>query len=208
MAALHDQFGQPHQLALRKIASVLEAPEVKRGDTAAFQKFSLNVQSLVGLLQTLGSEGDIELSCGSHVARLLSKLPPEQRAEFRRHQCKQPGTTHTLYDLSEWLRHESWCQGFDNQATVRSSKDRQNTAKGDGRHGKAVTVLHGARQASESTPQSHRESVTKKTVKPKAYCAYCESTEHYLSQCSDVAKLSKDQLKEWIQVNKRCWRCA
>lgn len=41
MAALHDKFGQPHQLALRKIASVLEADEVKRGDTAGFQKFSL-----------------------------------------------------------------------------------------------------------------------------------------------------------------------
>ncbi|KAK0138068.1 hypothetical protein N1851_025731 [Merluccius polli] len=111
---------------------------------------------------------------------------------------------HTIAPMSHFnavlLVHGAWCQGFDNQATVRSSKDRQNTAKGDGRHGKAVTVLHGAGQASESTPQSHRESVTKKTAKPKAYCAYCESTEHYLSQCSDVAKLSKDQLKEWIQA--------
>uniref|UniRef100_A0AAV2LF82 Gag protein n=1 Tax=Knipowitschia caucasica TaxID=637954 RepID=A0AAV2LF82_KNICA len=71
MAALHERFGQPHQLALRKIASVLEAPEVRRGDTAAFQKFSLQIQSLVGLLQTLGPEGDVELNCGSHVARLL-----------------------------------------------------------------------------------------------------------------------------------------
>lgn len=43
MTALHDKFGQPHQLALKKIASVLEAPEVKRGDIAAFQKFSLQI---------------------------------------------------------------------------------------------------------------------------------------------------------------------
>ncbi len=70
MVALHEKFGQPHQLALRKIASVLEAPDVKRGDTIAFQRFTLQVQSLVGLLKTLGPEGDIELSCGSHVSLL------------------------------------------------------------------------------------------------------------------------------------------
>ncbi|KAF7656543.1 hypothetical protein LDENG_00039930 [Lucifuga dentata] len=118
MAALHEKFGQPHQLALKKIASVLEAPDVRRGDTVAFQKFALQVQSLVGLLETLGSEGRIELQCGSHVARLLSKLPPEQRAEFCRH-----------------------------------------------------------------------------------------ISEHYPSQCNTVARLTTDQLKEWIQVNK-CWHCA
>uniref|UniRef100_A0AAV2LXU6 Uncharacterized protein n=1 Tax=Knipowitschia caucasica TaxID=637954 RepID=A0AAV2LXU6_KNICA len=129
MAALHEKFDQPHQLALRKIASVLEAPEVRRGDTAAFQKFSLQIQSLVGLLQTLGPEGDVELNCGSHVARLLEE--PVQTAKTS--------------------------------------------------HGK---------------------------VKNKAYCAFCEGNDHHLSQCSDLAKLSKEQLKEWIQVNKRCWRCA
>lgn len=36
MRALYDRFGQPHQLALKKIASVLEAPEIRRGDSAAF----------------------------------------------------------------------------------------------------------------------------------------------------------------------------
>ena len=208
MAALHDKFGQPHQLALKKIASVLDAPEIKRGDTSGFQKFALQIQSLVGLLQTLGPEGEIELNCGSHVARLLSKLPPEQRADFRRHQVKQPGATQTLHNLSEWLRYESWCQGFDGQATGRSSKERQNP-KTDGRSGRQmVTVLHGAREPPETASRNYRESSAKDKAKNKAYCAYCESTEHYLSQCSDVAKLSKDQLREWIQVNKRCWRCA
>lgn len=107
MRALYDRFGQPHQLALKKIASVLEAPEIRRGDSAAFQRFSLQIQSLVGLLKTLGPEGEIELNCGSHVARLLTKLPAEQRADFRRHQFKQPGTSHTLHDLSQWLSYES-----------------------------------------------------------------------------------------------------
>ena len=87
------------------------------GDVAAFEKFALQVQSLVGMMRTLGSEGEAELQCGSHVARLLSKLPPEQRAEFRR------GTqTHTLPDLSEWLRYESWCQGSEGQLAVRGAR--------------------------------------------------------------------------------------
>lgn len=208
MSALHDKFGHPHQLALKKIASVLETPEVRRGDTMAFQKFSLQIQSLVGLLRTLGPEGEIELNCGSHVARLLSKLPPEQRADFRRHQFKQLGATHTLHDLAEWLRYESWCQGFDSQATGRSIKERQNL-KTDGRPGRqTVTVLHGAGESRETASLYQKESSTSRGVKSKAYCAYCESTEHYLSQCSAVTKLSKDQLREWIRVNKRCWRCA
>ncbi len=68
---------------------------MKCEDTIAFQKFALQVQSLVGLLKTLGPESDIELNCGSHVACLLSKLPSDQRAEF----C-QPGTVPTLLFFS------------------------------------------------------------------------------------------------------------
>ncbi|KAK7878202.1 hypothetical protein WMY93_034382, partial [Mugilogobius chulae] len=203
MAALHDKFGQPHQLALRKIASVLEAPEVRRGDVAAFQKFSLQVQSLVGLLQTLGPEGEVELNCGSHVARLLSKLPVEQRADFRRHTFKQTRGSCTLLDLSEWLRYESWCQGFDPQPTPQVASNPNKVRpplKYDSRGKPGVSVFHSA-----------DESVLPPKVSPeivKTYCAYCENTDHHLGQCSEVAKLSKEQLKEWIQVNRRCWRCA
>lgn len=202
MAALHDKFGQPHQLALRKIASVLEAPEVKRGDIAAFQKFSLQIQSLVGLLQTLGPEGEVELKCGSHVARLLSKLPAEQRADFRRNQFKQSGATHTLLDLSEWLHYESWCQGFDSQATVKTVNDRQHSKSATHVGKQSVSIFH---TTGESVPPSKASSGN---IKNRTYCAFCESDEHHLSQCSEVTKLSREQLKDWIQVNKRCWRCA
>ncbi|KAL7844326.1 hypothetical protein SRHO_G00228650 [Serrasalmus rhombeus] len=148
LTALHDKFGQPHQLALQKMAAVLEAPEFKCGDIGAFQRFSLQIQSLVGLLQTLGPKGEIELNCGSHVAQRLSKLPAEQRAEFHWQQSKQPGATHNLYNLSEWLRYESWCQSFDSPAIGRSSKERQNP-KIDSRPGRqTVTVLHGAGEPS------------------------------------------------------------
>ncbi|XP_077351805.1 uncharacterized protein LOC144001182 [Festucalex cinctus] len=196
MMALNDKYGQPHQLALKKIASVLDGPEVRRGGPAAFQRFALQVQSLLGLLQTLGHEGEVELSCGSHVARLLGKLPTEQRADFRRYQLTRPGATHTLWDLSEWLRHESWCQGLDNPVSGQSSKEKQSTKGGSRSSARQTVVLN-----------SSKESPDKKE-KTKAYCPYCESTEHYLSQCSSVSKLTKDELKEWIKVNKRCWRCA
>ncbi|XP_008403833.1 uncharacterized protein LOC103462653 isoform X2 [Poecilia reticulata] len=202
MAALHDKFGQPHQLALRKIASVLDGPEIRRGDIAAFQRFSLQVQSLVGLLQTLGLEGEVELNCGSHVARLISKLPPEQRADFHRHQFKLPGTTYTLYDLSEWLRHESWCQGFDSQDGGKGSRDRT-CRKADAHPFKqTVTVLHNVKGPPEHTSLPPKESRARGKIKSKAYCAYCESTEHYFSQCDGVVKLSKEEIKNWIQVNK------
>lgn len=190
---------------MRKIASVLEAPEIRRGDIPAFQRFSLQIQSLVGLLKILGPEGEIELNCGSHVVHLLTKLPPEQRADFRRHQFKQPGTSHTLHDLSEWLSYESWCMSFDSQVSARTNRERQ-PPRPDTRSGKhTVTVLHGLGEPAGNVSAS---SPVKRTPQRKAYCAYCQSDEHYLSQCSEVAKLSKEQLKEWIQVNKRCWRCA
>lgn len=67
MSALHEKYGQPHQLALWRIAVVLESPDIKRGDVTAFQRFAFQVQLLVGLLRTLECDFEIELSCGLHV---------------------------------------------------------------------------------------------------------------------------------------------
>lgn len=121
MVALNDKFGQPHQTALRRIAAVMDSPDIRRGDFAAFEKFALQIQSLVGMLKTLGHEGEVELQCGSHVARLLSKLPPEQRAEFRRCMYHQGTQTYTLTNLSDWLKYESWCHDSEGQLTVRGA---------------------------------------------------------------------------------------
>lgn len=82
MAALNERFGQPHKLALKKIAKVMDSPDIRRGDTEAFDKFALQIRALVGMLETLGDEGEAELRCGSHVERLLSKLPAEMRSGF------------------------------------------------------------------------------------------------------------------------------
>jgi len=39
----------------------MDSPDVRCGDTIAFERFALHVQSMVGLLRTLGPESDVEL---------------------------------------------------------------------------------------------------------------------------------------------------
>ncbi|KAI3370766.1 hypothetical protein L3Q82_007111 [Scortum barcoo] len=207
MAALNDRFGQPHQIALRRIAAVVDAPDIRRGDIAAFEKFALQVQSLVGMLKTLGSEGEAELKCGSHVARLLSKLPPEQRAEFRRCMFHRGTQTHTLPDLSEWLKYESWCQDSEGQLALRGRREKPAPRPEGRQSNRPITVIHGGKDADE-TPEVRASGSSFKGSKSKPFCPFCNNGEHYLSQCPAVSGLTKDQLTEWIKSNKRCWRCA
>lgn len=54
MTALNERFGQPHRLALKRIAQVMDSPEIRRGDHDAFQRFALHIRALVGMLDTLG----------------------------------------------------------------------------------------------------------------------------------------------------------
>lgn len=75
MASLTKQYGQPHQLLLQRIAELMEEPAIRAGDTVTFRRFALRVRALVGMLEQLGEDGLIELKCGSHVARLVRKLP-------------------------------------------------------------------------------------------------------------------------------------
>ncbi|XP_076856690.1 uncharacterized protein LOC143510810 [Brachyhypopomus gauderio] len=206
MAALSDKFGQPHQVALKRIATVMDSPDVRRGDTAAFEKFALQIQSLVGMLRTLGPEGEVELQCGSHVARLLSKLPTEQRAEFRRRMFYHSGTSYTLLDLAAWLNYEAWCQDFDGQLPAKGTREGQRPRLEPRQGRRSATVLHGAGEATkkESTPPKQAFS----QGKSQPYCPFCDSSEHYLSQCTAISKLTKTQVADWIRTSRRCWRCA
>ena len=77
MASLTEHYGQPHQLALRRIADLMEAPSIRSHDTAAFKSFALRVRALVGMLDQLGQKGRIELECGSHVTRLIVQAPTD-----------------------------------------------------------------------------------------------------------------------------------
>ncbi|KAM4544866.1 uncharacterized protein PAE49_017656 [Odontesthes bonariensis] len=198
MNALNEKLGQPHQLALRRIAAVMDSPDIRRGDVVAFERFALQIQSLVGMLKTLGHDGEVELQCGSHVARLLSKLPTEQRAEFRRCMFNRSGQTYTLEDLATWLKYESWCQDFDGLPTQRGAKEKPDTRPPK----RSTTVLHGAK----GSPLPPANTPSKPKQQP--YCAYCDNRAHHLSQCTEVIKLSQEQLTDWIKANKRCWRCA
>ncbi|KAK7891694.1 hypothetical protein WMY93_023657 [Mugilogobius chulae] len=110
MEALNEQFGQPHQLALQRIAELMEGPNVMSGDVKAFRTFALKVRSLVSMLQQLGFKGRVELECGSHVSRLLGKLPHDLRAGFRRFIHPHDVPIPTLHDLADWLEFEMQVQ--------------------------------------------------------------------------------------------------
>ncbi|XDV33821.1 hypothetical protein PO909_004089 [Leuciscus waleckii] len=77
MRALDERYGQPRQLALRELRAIMEMPSIRIGDGRGLDHFCLRVQALVGLLQSMRREGFSELTCGSHVERLLEKLPIE-----------------------------------------------------------------------------------------------------------------------------------
>ncbi|XP_073725195.1 uncharacterized protein [Misgurnus anguillicaudatus] len=209
MMALNERFGQPHQVALKRIATILDSPDISRNDPSSFEKFSLQVQSLVGLLKTLGQEGSIELQCGSHVARLLSKLPPERRADFRRHMLHLPGVTYSLMDLADWLKYESWCQSYDDQTSRMESRPKTESRVAQRSRRTTATLLTGSGNSSEAIvtyPVAKDEERAKSKL--AVYCFYCQTSEHAFSQCPKIPTLTKDQLSEWIRTSRRCWRCG
>lgn len=83
MASLIQNYGQPHQLALCRIAELIDGPVIRNDDSPGLHKFALRVHALVGMLEQLGDKGHVEFYCGSHVARLANKLPYDFRANFR-----------------------------------------------------------------------------------------------------------------------------
>ncbi len=62
MAALDQQYGQPHQLALQQIAELMDGPSIASGDQKAFRIFALKVRSLVGMLEQLGRKGTFRVT--------------------------------------------------------------------------------------------------------------------------------------------------
>ncbi|KAL3976614.1 thrombopoietin [Sarotherodon galilaeus] len=109
--ALDERYGQPRQLALKELRNILELPPIRAGDGWTLDNFALRVQALVGLLSTMGDQGRAELDCGSHVDRLLAKLPAEHFSRFKRHVYReQAEMTYTLPLFSSWLQMECKCQ--------------------------------------------------------------------------------------------------
>lgn len=68
-----------------EIAAILNAPDVRGGDSKVFQSFALEVELLVSMRNSLDGPQGMEPSCTGDVDRLLSKLPRHYRGSFVEH---------------------------------------------------------------------------------------------------------------------------
>ncbi|XP_026219876.1 uncharacterized protein LOC113164689 [Anabas testudineus] len=205
MAALNQQYGQPHQLALQRIAELMDGPNVVSGDTKAFRMFALRVRSLVSMLEQLGGKGKIELECGSHVSRLLGKLPHDLRSSFRRfiHPLRVP--IPTLLDLADWLEYELQVQEDNLRFIVSSKRDKEIKPKKPIRtfstRGPSAVLMSTTAQKELAPPLTSEET-------GKRYCPFCDNNKHSLNNCANFKMLSTTQKHIWTKTNNRCWRCG
>ncbi|KAL3975387.1 gephyrin [Sarotherodon galilaeus] len=199
MKALDERYGQPRQLALKELRNILELPPIRAGDGRTLDNFALRMQALVGLLGTMGDQGRTELNCGSHVDRILEKLPAEHSSRFKRHIYREQGDM--MYDLplfSSWLQMECKCQPRKDSSPVSSFNQPRPARKYTS---PLTTILHG-------TNASDPVQATQPIIMTKGRCAYCCSPEHHISKCPEFINKTKDEKINWIKRNKQCWRCA
>ena len=226
MQALQQRYGQPRQLVKGEINTILNAPAVKYGDAGSFEDFALSVNSLVGLLNSLDGAAKSELLCGSHVDRLLAKLPSSYRDSFAEYCLTkgilQSGTsnTYTLPDLAVWLERKSQAIQISRRATESYTADKPHSEHKEQKPFKPSkpqsSVYYGTdrvpdkRFTDSNTSSSGKKETTKdkKRERFKPFCPFCSSTEHYLSSCPDFSKLTTTQITAWIKDNKRCWKCG
>lgn len=209
LQALQDKYGQPRQLVQSELGAILNAPAFKMGDANA--TFALSVQSLVGMLRTLEGQNGYELHCGSHVDRLLSKMPPAYRDSFvehcLRHGILQTGTdrTYTLQDLATWLQTKSQAKRISCRAAALYQYDTPRSSK------KERTAQPKERPVTVGLVEENgggKKTKEKSKSKPKPYCPHCDSREHFLNACEEFKKLSTEQIVKWLEDGKRCRRCG
>lgn len=208
MAALDLQYGQPHQLALQRIAELMDSPNINSGDIKAFRLFALKVRSLVGMLGQIGRKGTFELQCGSHVSRLLEKLPHDLKSSFRRFAHPHRVPIPTLLDFSEWLEYEIQVQ--EDTSRFVTSQLRWPTARTREviKEHKPLNKNTNILLNTEKTTLEMRTSAPTMKAVPKPYCPYCDHTKHSLNNCSNFKQLTTEQKRQWIRENNRCWRCG
>lgn len=194
MASLTSHYGRPHQLALQRIADLMDGPTIRSGDTASFKKFALHIRVLVGMLDQLGEEGHIELQCGSHVARLTAKLPHDMRANFKRYVHPLKIKVPTLMNFADWLEYELEIQQsglkFGRGEGKESTESRKDLHK-DFKLRKTTTILHGT-EPTFTTPKGPALSTNTTPERVKTYCPYCNNSLHYLDQCLNFSQLTKE----------------
>nr|XP_055027021.1 uncharacterized protein LOC129416681 [Misgurnus anguillicaudatus] len=206
MRSLTALYGQPHQLALQRIAELMDGPTIKSGDIRSFRLFALKVRALVGMLDQLGAKGWTELKCGSHVSRLLAKLPHDLRANFRRFTNPIQIPIPTLLDLSDWLEYELRIQEDESQYTSTPNRTYSQPHREQQRNPKPAqrfaTVLHGSEHIKPL------KDVASKKEKPKKYCPFCNTVQHYFNQCANFKLLNQDQVECWLKSNQKCFKCG
>ncbi|XP_005167247.1 uncharacterized protein [Danio rerio] len=216
LQALQDKYGQPRQLVQSELGSILNSPPVRVGDAEAFDNFALAVHALVGMLRSLEGENGYELKCGSHVDRLLVKLPATYRDGFVEH-CLSRGIlvtgtdkTYTLHDLAAWLQLKSQAKRISSRAVDMFQEQIKPQRKGKSSHTSSSSVYYNISSSHDKMPLTTlpcRTFPQKPRDKPKAYCPYCNTREHYLSMCSKFKSLTTTQITEWIR-DKGCFRCG
>ncbi len=217
LQALQDKYGQSRQLVQSELGVILNAPAVKFGDAEAFDSFSLSIQTLVGMLRTLEGPNGYELRCGSHVDRLLSKMPSSYRDGFVEH-CFSRGIlqtgidrTYTLPDLSTWLQMKSQAKCISNKAATMYQTDMSGFTKKDQRRSvpyrpkeRSTSILFSA----EASSALQRQTKSKPPSKIQPFCPYCNSKDHFLNACPKFKLLTTEQIVQWISKEKRCWKCG
>lgn len=120
-------------------------------------------------------------SCGSHVDRLLGKLPPAYRHGFVKyclsHGILQTGTdrTYTLQDLASWLKNKSQSKRITCHAAAMSQPDVTTTygkSKARQYYRERSTPVLLTTEGSVKPPTTAR---AKATPKPKPYCSHCDN---------------------------------
>ncbi|XP_019204872.1 uncharacterized protein LOC109196100 [Oreochromis niloticus] len=225
MRALEQKYGQPRQLVQSELSAILCTPHIKPGDSQAFEAFSLSVASLVGMLTTMDGVAESELHCGSHVDRLLTKLPLSYRDNFAEYCLNRgilrPGSnrTYTLYDLAEWLERKTQAMQVSRRATELYASEKPWLEGKVSRHletkpkPKLASVYYGPETTATKPPAlAHpgpkNVAMQKKRERFKPYCPFCEGTEHYLSGCNEFSRLDVAAVVNWIRDKNKCWRCG
>lgn len=184
-------------------------PTSKR-DIKAFKSFAFQVRVLVGMLQQLGNQGWTQLrSCGS-LAKSRETCEPHLRANFHRYVNPIITPVPTLLNLADWLKYEVRVQISGDQYNTPASRETRIPPKIHHLHNKSrrsTTILFG-NESRQSQGRTQRNS-TKNEVppdKPRRYCPFCDTEQHYLNQCNNFKLLSVEQKTEWIKANRRCGR--
>nr|XP_054592608.1 uncharacterized protein LOC107395320 [Nothobranchius furzeri]XP_054592609.1 uncharacterized protein LOC107395320 [Nothobranchius furzeri] len=226
MRALEQRYGQPRQLVQSELSTILNCPPIRTGDSQAIEDLSLSVSSLVGLLSTMDEVAASELHCGSHVDRLLTKLPLNYRDSFIEY-CITRGIirtgssrTYNMYDFSEWLERKSQVLQLSRQAShmpsdrPRPEKNLLKALAGPKSHSKSASIYYGPNPAQAKLRPGGGSTAPNPTVQPKKrqkfkpYCPYCEGTEHYLNGCDGFKGLDLKAMATWITEKAKCWRCG